>query len=107
MLRRRLLVCFVPCAVALYATILSAEDKVSFDRQIRPILSDKCYFCHGPDEKERAADLRLDDEASAKKKAIVPGNLQASELIARIESHDADTQMPPPSSKLALTSIET
>ena len=106
MLRRLLLVCFVPCAVALYATLLSAEDKVSFDRQIRPILSDKCYFCHGPDEKERAADLRLDDEASAKKKAIVPGNLQASELIARIESHDADTQMPPPSSKLALTNIE-
>ena len=109
MLRLPLLACLCTCMVALCtatASIAQSEDRVSFDRQIRPILSDKCFFCHGPDSNERAADLRLDDEASAKLKAIVPGDAAASELIARILSHDPDTQMPPPTSKLSLTDVE-
>ena len=83
-----------------------AEDKVNFDRDIRPILSDKCYFCHGPDAKERKADLRFDVESSAKESAIVAGRPDESELIARVFSDDADTLMPPPASKLALNDSE-
>ena len=83
-----------------------ADDKINFDRDIRPILSDKCYFCHGPDAKERKADLRLDDEDSAKENAIVSGRPDESELIARIFSDDPDTLMPPPASKLSLNDSE-
>jgi hypothetical protein len=83
-----------------------AVDKVSFDRDIRPILSDKCYFCHGPDANERKADLRLDVESSAKESAIDAGRPDESELIARIFSDDSDTLMPPPASKLSLSDAE-
>ncbi len=92
--------------MSLFATPILGEDKISFDRQVRPILSDKCYFCHGPDEKERAADLRLDDENAAKASAIVPGKPDESELIKRILSEDPDTHMPPPNSKLSLSDAE-
>ena len=93
------------CLVQL-ATISWCDDKVSFDRDIRPILSDKCYFCHGPDAQERKADLRLDDESSAKESAIVAGRPDESELIKRILSDDPDALMPPPTSKLALNDSE-
>ena len=79
-------------------------DKVEFNRDVRPILSENCFFCHGPDKGQRQADLRLDlrDEAVATK-AIVPGNTQASEAIVRILSDDVDFQMPPPDSRRTLT----
>ena len=99
---------FIGCfllAIFLHSTS-RADDKINFDRDIRPILSDKCYFCHGPDAKERKADLRLDDEDSAKENAIVSGRPDESELIARIFSADADTLMPPPASKLSLNDSE-
>ena len=83
-----------------------AEDKVNFDRDIRPILSDKCNFCHGPDANERKADLRLDEEQSAKESVIVAGRPDESELIARIFSDDPDTRMPPAASKLSLNDAE-
>ena len=83
-----------------------AEDKVNFDRDIRPILSDKCNFCHGPDANERKADLRLDEEQSAKESVIVAGRPDESELIARIFSDDPDTRMPPAASKLSLNDSE-
>ena len=73
---------------------------VDFDRDIRPILSDKCFACHGPDEKERKAKLRLDRKEDAFKPvksgafAIVPGQPEKSELIARITTEDADDRMP-------------
>lgn len=78
--------------------VVSAVD---FSREIRPILSDNCFFCHGPDEKKREAGLRLDDEASAKKDnegviAVIPGNPEKSALIQRILSTDPDEVMPPP-----------
>lgn len=76
-------------------TPATAADKVEYNRDIRPILSDKCFFCHGPDANHREADLRLDDEKSAKDSAIVPGKPGDSELIRRITSKDEFEQMPP------------
>ena len=84
----------------------SAEQSVDFARQIRPILSDKCFFCHGPDEGHRKADLRLDEEESAKDSVIVEGDVRASELMARILSDDEDTQMPPPEIGKSLSNDE-
>jgi hypothetical protein len=74
---------------------------INFGRDIRPILSENCFFCHGPDEKKREADLRLDEEVSAKRDnqgttAVVPGHPEKSALIERITSTDPDEVMPPP-----------
>ena len=77
-----------------------SADEIDFNRDIRPILSDKCNHCHGPDENTREADLRLDVRENAED-AIASG-----ELIDRINSDDEDLQMPPPSSKLALSASE-
>lgn len=90
-----------PAFLALLALPLAAAEPVSFSRQIRPILSENCIACHGPDEKARKAKLRLDDEASAKSDrkgdiAIVPGKPELSSLIQRIEAKDPDEVMPPP-----------
>ena len=82
-----------------------AED-LEYNRDIRPILSDKCFFCHGPDDEERQADLRLDDEEAAKEYAIVAGQPDESEIIARILSHDEFEQMPPPESGKSLSKDE-
>ena len=78
---------------------LKADDGVQFNSDVRPILSDKCYACHGPDEEERQADLRLDvrDEA-IRSGAIVPGDSNASAIMHRILSNAPDELMPPPSS---------
>ncbi len=106
MSRLPLIICLTKCLFLATTIAARCEDKVSFDGDIRPILSDKCFFCHGPDANERAADLRLDDESSAKASAIVVGKPDESELIARILSDDPDTRMPPPDSKLSLTEKE-
>lgn len=82
------------------------QQSIQFNRDIRPILSNNCIACHGPDEKQRKAKLRLDDEKSAKASAIVAGDLKGSELIARITSTDADIKMPPPESGKSLTKAE-
>ncbi|MBK8093472.1 MAG: DUF1549 domain-containing protein [Verrucomicrobiaceae bacterium] len=76
-------------------------EPIDFSKQIRPILSENCFFCHGPDEKKREAGLRLDDETSSKKSndgviAVVPGDPDKSALIERIVSTDLDEIMPPP-----------
>src|SRR3954470_20106344 len=81
---------------------------VEFNRDIRPIFSDVCYKCHGPDKAKRKADLRLDVEASAKEKnddgiAIVPGRPAESELIRRITTTDAEDHMPPAKDDRQLT----
>ena len=75
------------------ATLFAAE--LNFNRDIRPILSETCFHCHGPDRATRKAGLRLDQQDSAMS-VIVPGDADASELVARILSSDADVQMPPP-----------
>jgi mono/diheme cytochrome c family protein len=80
--------------------------RISFNRDIRPILSDNCFACHGPDHANRQAGLRLDvaeqavAELESGVRAIVPGDEGASELIARIVSDDPDSVMPPPQAKI-------
>ena len=87
----------------------TSEVKIDYNRDIRPLLSDKCYACHGPDEAQRQAGLRLDSHTAALapldsgEVAIVPGDLQQSELIRRITAADAATRMPPADSGKELT----
>lgn len=83
---------------------LTAGD-VDFDRDIRPILSDRCYLCHGPDAATREADLRLDLRKDALN-VLTPGNPDDSELLRRIMSDDSDEVMPPPSSNLSVSKKE-
>jgi hypothetical protein len=85
------------------------SDHVDFDRKIRPILSDKCFACHGPDEKQRMANLRLDEKdggAYADRggyRLISPGDLAHSRLVERINADKPARRMPPPGSGLSLT----
>ncbi len=73
-----------------------AADKVDFNRDVRPILADHCFACHGPDKNQRKGDLRLDvRDVAVKSGAIVPGKAEDSELVARIFAHDDDELMPP------------
>lgn len=86
----------------------TAADSISFNRDIRPLLSDNCFPCHGPDENKREAGLRLDlrEEAVALREgvlAISPGQPAASELIKRINHDDPDARMPPTDSERSLT----
>lgn len=90
-----------------------AQDKndsltdLDFNRDIRPILSENCFYCHGQDGNKREADLRLDVRAAAiDGGAIAPGDLQKSELIARIDSMDPDVVMPPPKSNRRLSDAQ-
>lgn len=90
------------------------DDAISFNRDIRPILSDACFQCHGPDAKERKADLRLDNDAQLFSdreghRVLVAGDPGKSELFRRLISTDDEERMPPPSSgkKLTATQIET
>ena len=86
----------------------SGAEKISFNRDIRSILSANCFSCHGPDEKSREAELRLDTKQGALAdlggyRALEPGKADDSELILRIESDDPDEVMPPPDSGHELT----
>lgn len=76
-------------------------EELQFSRDVQPILSDKCYFCHGPDAEHREADLRLDVRSE---EAV--GAFESGELEDRIHSDDEDLVMPPPSTKLTLTKEE-
>ncbi len=78
--------------------------KVSFNRDVRPILSNNCFYCHGPDAGHREADLRLDvREDALDSAAFVPGDPTQSTLIERVMSEDPDERMPPPNSHKVLT----
>jgi hypothetical protein len=94
----------------LFITWSSADEQISFTRQIRPIPSAKCFACHGPDEKTREADLRLDSEDAVRNHdgstVIAPGNPDASDLYIRITSDDADERMPPADSNKSLSETE-
>ncbi|REK09497.1 MAG: DUF1553 domain-containing protein [Planctomycetota bacterium] len=79
---------------------------MEFNRDIRPLLSDRCFACHGPDATHREAELRLDQRESATLSAIVPGEPESSELVARITSDDADLRMPPADSGKSLSAAE-
>jgi hypothetical protein len=89
----------------------AADSALSFNRDIRPILSSKCFACHGFDAKKRQADRRLDTAEGANEehdgvRAIVPGDLSRSELWRRVTSKDEDEMMPPPASNKTLTDAE-
>lgn len=91
----------------------SIPGKVDFNFHIRPILADRCFKCHGPDDNTREADLRLDLEkeafttlAESGKRAFSKGSLRKSEAWHRLISEDPDYQMPPPESNLSLSSEE-
>jgi hypothetical protein len=90
-----------------------AEDaeRISYNRDIRPILSDKCFSCHGPDNQHRSAELRLDvtedgEDYFGAYLAIEPGDVEASDLVERIYSKDKKLVMPPPKSHLVLSDEE-
>ncbi len=98
-------------AVFVINAVNAAGPEINFNRDVRPILSDKCFQCHGPDEATREAELRLDDEAAVRverdgKFIVSPGNPDASELIRRIMSHDDSEMMPPPETNKPLTEKE-
>ncbi len=88
-------------------------ETIDYNFDVKPILSDRCFACHGPDARHQEADLRLDTEAGAYAAlssgngvAIRPGSLSGSELITRITSDNSDLVMPPPESHLTLTDQE-
>lgn len=84
------------CFVFVSFQVTDAADGPNFTRDVRPILSQHCFTCHGPDEGERQAELRLD----------IPGDADFSEVAARILSTDPDVMMPPPAAKKELTSAK-
>ncbi len=111
---RPLIGCFTFACLAirgLALPVLAAEpvgETIDYNRDIRPILSNNCYQCHGPDDKERHAGLRFDladaaiRPADSGKAAIVPGQPEKSELVRRILSTDETERMPPPDSNKKL-----
>jgi hypothetical protein len=83
---------------------LAQAEPLNFNRDVRPILSENCFYCHGVDGNKREADLRLDiREDALASDAFVPGDLNASELFYRIHSEDKDEVMPPPESNRVLS----
>ena len=100
------------CCLAIPGSSLAADQPpVDFPRDVLPILSDKCFHCHGPDRETREADLRLDDRAQVfadrdGQRIVTPGQAEQSELWRRITSTDSDEQMPPADEVRQLTAAE-
>ncbi len=96
----------------LFTSSILAQSPPDFTRDIRPILTGKCYQCHGPDDKVRKAGLRLDTRDGATKKlddgkaAVVPGDIRKSELLLRVASNDPAQVMPPATTGKRLTADE-
>jgi hypothetical protein len=96
-----------PLLAALVVALPAFAAKVDYNEDVRPILSENCFYCHGPDGNKRKAKLRLDvREDALKHKAFVPGDAEASELIKRLASTDSDEVMPPPDSHRTLTATQ-
>jgi hypothetical protein len=98
----------VRCAFLFSTTVIATAGPVEFNRDIRPIMSDTCFFCHGPDKAKRKAGLRLDNRDAAIEerdgiRAIVPGKPEESDAIDRLFSTDLEEMMPPPDSNKKLT----
>ena len=94
-------------AFMVLATVARSQEPISFNRDIRPILSDRCFACHGPDKNARKGDLRLDQRTTAVESgAITPGDPAHSLLIERVFSSDPETVMPPPRHHKPLTPQE-
>lgn len=80
---------------ALTSVVISEERVIEYNRDVRPILSENCFQCHGFDQNKREADLRLDTEAGAKESVIIAGHAKDSEFFKRLISSDPDEVMPP------------
>ncbi|MEO6811207.1 MAG: DUF1549 domain-containing protein, partial [Isosphaeraceae bacterium] len=94
-------------AAALWAGAAVADDAVEYNRDVRPILMDNCFACHGADSVARKGDLRLDlRDAAIKADVLSPGDPEASELIMRINADDPTISMPPPKAHKTLTTAE-
>ena len=112
MLRRIFPIVFALTVMAAPLVTRADQPPVDFDRQIKPILADKCFACHGPDEESREAGLRLDTkegafaETESGGRAIVPGDLRASLLVQRIATDDESEVMPPEDFEKKLTADE-
>ncbi|MCH8830578.1 MAG: DUF1549 domain-containing protein, partial [Planctomycetes bacterium] len=91
--------------IGLISATADAAEPVRFNRDVLPILAENCFACHGPDQRARKAELRLDVRDAALK-AIKPGKPEASELIARITHADSDAVMPPPKTGKRVTKAE-
>jgi len=95
---------FLPLVICLLPSIVSAQQSLNFNRDIRPILSENCFYCHGQDSHKRQADLRLDDRNVAiDAGAIVPNNAAGSAIVQRINSDNPDELMPPVKSNRRLS----
>lgn len=112
-MRRMMFLALSGCGLFAATSIASAAEKsIEFNRDVRPILSNNCYLCHGPDPKHREGGLRLDQREGATAKlesghiGIFPGDVAASELVKRILSQNPDEQMPPKASGKSLTAAE-
>jgi hypothetical protein len=95
--------------LALTFALLNADPparRVEYNRDVRPILAENCFACHGADSAARKADLRLDQSEGARKAAIVPGKPEESPLVERIFSSDDGEMMPPPKIKKTLTAAQ-
>src|SRR5262245_52438680 len=103
---------WLPVLVILAVPAVGRGQPVDFNRDVRPILSNNCFACHGPDEKVRKADLRLDTREGATadlgdgQAAIVPGKSDASELIKRVNAKSATKVMPPAKTGKTLSKAE-
>jgi len=89
-----------PAILLSLVSVSACQADITFNRDIRPILSENCFYCHGQDPKHREADLRLDERDGALRDlggyaAVVPGNPEKSELIKRLLTHEKDDLMPP------------
>ena len=89
-----------------FAPVARLAAEIDFARDIRPILSENCFFCHGPDAKQREADLRLDTADGAASVIEASHNSTASELFQRLVSDDDDARMPPSDSNRSLTAAQ-
>ncbi len=104
---KTLLLALICTLVVSTCGLTGAAQDIDFSRDIRPILSGKCFKCHGPDAEAREADLRLDQRTNAVDlEAIVPGSPGESTLIERITSGDPDLRMPPSGDPLSTKQIE-
>jgi cytochrome c553 len=91
-------------ASLLFASAAYGEEAIEYNRDVRSILADNCFACHGPDSAARKADLRLDQrEMAIEMGAITPGKPDESEILARITSEDTDLRMPPPTTHKTVT----
>lgn len=105
-LSRNLLRLFICAGLTATHVSLAEQSPVDYNRDVRPILSDKCFHCHGPDAGSRQADLRLDQPQAVPEYVVKPGDAVQSELFKRVSTTDPDSIMPPPASNRPLTSRE-